>query len=125
MWSFTPCENSGDWQAAAILSARLLEAYTAIGAAPPKGFKCTSHNLRKGADSLASCIGASLHVVKYMGGWAKNNSVTEGNTSTPPWPHLQRRGITSVGSSQPDRFSKTRLRKPSALKYWKNVPTCK
>jgi hypothetical protein len=36
-----------------------------------------SHNLRKEAASAASCIGAPLPVIKYMGGWAKNNSLTE------------------------------------------------
>jgi hypothetical protein len=36
LWSFAPYENSNDWQAAATLSAWLLDAYTAIGAAPPK-----------------------------------------------------------------------------------------
>jgi hypothetical protein len=83
IWSFAPYENSGDWQAASILSAWLFDAYTAIGAAPPKGFKRTSHSLRKGAASGASCIEAPLHVVKYMGGWAKNNSVTEGKYIDP------------------------------------------
>jgi hypothetical protein len=80
LWSFAPYENSTDGQSAAILSAWLLDAYTAIGAAPPKGFKWTSHSLRKGAASAASCIGTPLHVVKYKGGWAKNTE----NTSTLP-----------------------------------------
>jgi hypothetical protein len=30
-----------------------------------------------------SCIGAPLHVVKYMGGWAKNTSVREGKYIDP------------------------------------------
>jgi hypothetical protein len=30
MWSFAPYDNSGDWQAAATLSAWLLEAYTRL-----------------------------------------------------------------------------------------------
>jgi hypothetical protein len=88
LWSFAPYENAGEWQAGANLSAWLLDAYTAIGATPPKGFKWTSHSLRKGAASAASCIGTPLHVVKYMGGWAKNSFVTEGKhidpTMTPP-----------------------------------------
>jgi hypothetical protein len=83
IWSFATYENSGDWQAAGTLSAWLLETYTAIGATPPKGFKWTSHSLRKGAASVASGIEASLHVVKYMGGWAKNNYVTEGKYIDP------------------------------------------
>ena len=78
VWSFTPYNNVGDWQATATLSASLLDVYAAIGATPPKGFKWTSHSLRKGAASVARCIGTPLHVVKYMGGWAKNSSVTEG-----------------------------------------------
>jgi hypothetical protein len=83
LWSFAPYENAGDSQAAATLFAWLLDAYTAIGATPSKGFKWTSHNLRKGAAAVARCIGTPLHVVKYMGGWAKNNSVTEGKHIDP------------------------------------------
>jgi hypothetical protein len=83
LWSFAPYENSGDWHANATLSAWLLDIYTAVSATPPNGFKWTSHSLRKGAASVASCIGAPLHVVKYMGGWAKNNSVTEGKYIDP------------------------------------------
>jgi hypothetical protein len=55
----------------------------AVGATPPDGFKWTSHSLRKGAAFAASCIGAPLHVVKYMGGWAQNISVTEGKYIDP------------------------------------------
>jgi hypothetical protein len=83
MVNFAPYENSGGWQAHATLSAWLLDAYNAIGAAPPKGIKSTSHSLRKGAASVASCIGPPLHVVKYMGGWAKNISVTKGKYIDP------------------------------------------
>jgi hypothetical protein len=83
LWSFAPYENAGDWQAAAPLSAWLLDAYTAIGATLPQGFKWTSHSLRKCAASAASCIGTPLHVVKYMGGWAKNISVAEGKYIDP------------------------------------------
>ena len=83
LWSFVPYENSSDWQAAATLSAWLRDACDAVGATPPGGFKWTSHSLRKGAASAASCIGTPLHVVKYMGGWAKNSSVTEGKYIDP------------------------------------------
>jgi hypothetical protein len=72
--SFAPYEKSGDWQANATLSVKILDACTAIGDALPKGFKLTLHILRKGA---ARCIGTPLHVVKYMGGWAKNGSEIE------------------------------------------------
>jgi hypothetical protein len=68
LWSFAPYENAYDWQAATTLSAWLLDTYTAIAAAPPKGFKWTSHSLHKGAASAASYIGTPLHVVKYMVG---------------------------------------------------------
>jgi hypothetical protein len=81
LWSFAPYENSANWQVAATLYAWLLDPYTAIGAAPPKGFK--SHSLRKGASSVASCIGTPLHVVKYMGGWANNSSVIKGKCIDP------------------------------------------
>jgi hypothetical protein len=50
------------------------------------------------------------------------------NTSTPPWPHLQRYGSTSASSSQPHRFNKTRLIGCASLrlwKYWQNVPSGK
>jgi hypothetical protein len=83
LWSFVPYENSGDWQVFATLSAWLLDACDAVGAKPPSGFKWTSHSLRKGAASAASCIGTPLHVVKYMGGGAKNSSVTEGKYIDP------------------------------------------
>jgi hypothetical protein len=33
--------------------------------------------------SAAMCIGAPLPVIKYIGGWAKNNSVTEGKYIDP------------------------------------------
>jgi hypothetical protein len=62
---------------ASTLSAWLLEAYTAIGATPFISFKWTSPNLQKCAVSAARCIGAPLHVIKYMSGWAKNNAVKE------------------------------------------------
>jgi hypothetical protein len=55
----------------------------ALGKAPPTGFKWASHNLRKDAASSASCIGAPLLVVKYMDGWAENNSITEGKCIDP------------------------------------------
>jgi hypothetical protein len=65
------------------MAPRRLYRLTAIGAEPPKGFKWTSHSLRKGAASASSGIGTLLHVVKYMGGWAKNNSMTEGKHIDP------------------------------------------
>jgi hypothetical protein len=83
LWSFAPYDNSGVWQAAPTLSASLLDAYTAIGAARPRGFKWTSHSLRKCAASVASCIATPLHVVKYMGGWTTNSLVTEGKYIDP------------------------------------------
>jgi hypothetical protein len=42
MWSFAPCENAGDLQAAATLSAWLLDAYTAIGTAVPHLLKVSN-----------------------------------------------------------------------------------
>jgi hypothetical protein len=39
--------------------------------------------------SDAGCIGAPLHVIKHMGGWAKNNFVIEGKYIDPtitPYP---------------------------------------
>jgi hypothetical protein len=54
-----------------------------INTTAPAGFKWTSLIFRKGADSAASCIGAPLPVIKYMGGWAKNSSVTEGKYIDP------------------------------------------
>jgi hypothetical protein len=77
-WSFSPAEASAEWGAASTLSALLALALRIINTAAPSGFKWTSHNLRKGAASVASCIGAPLLLIKYMGGWAKNSSVTDG-----------------------------------------------
>jgi hypothetical protein len=82
-WSFSSSENSADWGAASTVSAWLALALQAINTSAPAGFKWTSHNLRKGAASAASCIGAPLPVIKYMGGWAKNISVTEGRYIDP------------------------------------------
>jgi hypothetical protein len=42
-----------------------------------------AHNLWKGAASAAICIGVPFLFIKYMGGWAKNNSVTEGKYIDP------------------------------------------
>jgi hypothetical protein len=77
-WSFSPADPSAAWGAAPTISAwHALSLLTVKTAAPP-GFKWTSHSLRKGAASAASCIGAPLPVIKCMGGRAKNSSVTEG-----------------------------------------------
>jgi hypothetical protein len=67
-WSFSPAEPSADWGAASTISAWLALALLAVNASAPAGFKWKSHSLRKGAASVASCIGAPLPVIKYMGG---------------------------------------------------------
>jgi hypothetical protein len=82
-WSFSPAEASAEWGAASTLSAWLALALRTVSTAAPSGFKWTSHNLRKGAASAASCIGAPLPTIKYMGGWAKSSSVTEGKYIDP------------------------------------------
>jgi hypothetical protein len=82
-WSFSPSENSADWGATSIVSAWLALALQTVNTSAPAGFKWTSHSLRKGAASAANCIGAPLPVIKYLGGWAKNSSVTEGNNIDP------------------------------------------
>jgi hypothetical protein len=82
-WSFSPAEPSADWGAASTISAWLTLALLAVNTSAPAGFKWTSHSLRKGAASAASCIGAPLPEIKYMGGWAKNSSVTEGKYIDP------------------------------------------
>jgi hypothetical protein len=71
-------EPSEKWHAAATLSSKLALALRTINTTAQVGFKWTSHGLRKGAASAASCIGDPLPVIKYMGGWAKNSSMTEG-----------------------------------------------
>jgi hypothetical protein len=82
-WSFSPSEPSADWGAASTISAWLALALLAVNASAPADFKWTSHTLRKGAASAASCIGAPLPVIKSMGGRAKNSSVTEGKYIDP------------------------------------------
>jgi len=82
-WSCSPSEPSAEWGAAATISAWLTLALRTVNSAAPAGFKWTSHSLRKGAASAASCIGAPLPVIKFMGGWAKNSSVTEGKYIDP------------------------------------------
>jgi hypothetical protein len=82
-WSFAPDESSADWGAPATVSAWLALALLTVNTSAPAGFKWTSHSLRKGAASAAICIGAPLPVIKYMGGWAKNSSVTEGKYIEP------------------------------------------
>jgi hypothetical protein len=83
LWSFSPFENSADWGAASTVSAWLALALRTVNTSAPAGFKWTSHSLRKGAASAANCIGEPLPVIKDMGGWAKNNSVTEGKYIDP------------------------------------------
>jgi hypothetical protein len=82
-WSFSLAEPSADWGAASTISVWLALALLTVSASAPTGFKWTSHSLRKGAASAASSIGAPLPVIKYMGGWAKNSSVTEGKYIDP------------------------------------------
>jgi hypothetical protein len=82
-WSFSLAEASADRGAASTLSALLSLALRTVNTSAPAGFKWTSHNLRKGDASAASCIGAPLPVIKYMGGRAKNSSVTEGKYIDP------------------------------------------
>jgi hypothetical protein len=79
----SPSEASADWGAASTVSAWLSLALLTVNTSAPAGFKWTSHSLRKGAASAASCTGAPLPVIKYMGGWAKNSSVTEGKYIDP------------------------------------------
>jgi hypothetical protein len=81
--SFSLAETSADWGAASTISTWLALALLTINTSAPAGFKWTSHSLRKGAASAASCIGAPLPVIKYMDGWAKNSSVTEGKYIDP------------------------------------------
>jgi hypothetical protein len=75
--SFSRAEASADWGAASTISTWLALALLTIHTSAPAGFKWTSHNLRKGAAPVSSCIGAPLPVIKYMGGWAKNISAIE------------------------------------------------
>jgi hypothetical protein len=82
-WSFSPAEASAEWGAASTISAWLSLSLRTVNTSAPSGFKWTSHILRNGDASAANCIGAPLPVIKYMGGWAKNNSVTEGNYIDP------------------------------------------
>eukprot|EP00873_Tetraselmis_striata_P029579 jgi/Tetstr1/449843/TSEL_036906.t1 len=75
-WSVFPLESSATWSVSATLTEWLREAYLAAGARPPTGVKWTSHSLRKGAASAASCIfGVPLPVIKHMGDWSKNSDV--------------------------------------------------
>jgi hypothetical protein len=72
-WRCSLAEASADWGAASTISAWLALALLTFNTSAPAGSKWTSHSLRKGAASAASCIGAPLPVIKHMGGWAKNN----------------------------------------------------
>jgi hypothetical protein len=82
-WSFAHSEASAEWGAASTISAWLALTLLTVDTSAPAGFKWISHSLRKGDASAANCIGAPLPVIKYMGGWAKNNSVTEGKYIDP------------------------------------------
>eukprot|EP00873_Tetraselmis_striata_P015541 jgi/Tetstr1/435805/TSEL_024694.t1 len=74
-WSISPLESSATWSASATLTEWLREAYLAACAQPPTGFKWTSHSLRKGAASAASCVGVPLPTIRHMGDGSKNNDV--------------------------------------------------
>jgi hypothetical protein len=58
LWSFSLAEASAEWGGASTISARLSLSLRTINTSAPTGFKWTSHSLRKGAASAASCIGA-------------------------------------------------------------------
>eukprot|EP00873_Tetraselmis_striata_P022830 jgi/Tetstr1/443094/TSEL_031150.t1 len=82
-WSISPLESSATWSVSATLTEWLREAYLAAGARPPTGFKWTSHSLRKGAASAASCVGVPLPAIKHMGDWSKNSEVVTGKYIDP------------------------------------------
>jgi hypothetical protein len=121
-WGLSPSEASAEWGAAATLSAWLALALRTVNTSAPSGFKWTSHRLRKGAASAASCIGAPLPVIKYMGGWARNRFVPEGKfidpTMTPT--HAAWRFFRWLAPSPPATL--IWLCKPLALSSWQNVP---
>jgi hypothetical protein len=122
LWSFSPVEPSADWGAASTIPAWLALALLTVNTSAPAGFKWTSHSLRKGAASAASCIGAPLPVITCMGGWAKNISVTEGKYIDPtmtPTPAAWRIFGWLTPSPPQHQFW---LCKPLALGYWQNVP---
>eukprot|EP00873_Tetraselmis_striata_P010032 jgi/Tetstr1/430296/TSEL_020121.t1 len=81
--SISPLESSATWPVSATLTEWLREAYLAAGARPPTGFKWTSHSLRKGAASAASCVGVPLPAIKHMGDWSKNSEVVTGKYIDP------------------------------------------
>jgi hypothetical protein len=83
LWSFSRAEASAEWGAASTISVLLSLSLRTLNTSAPAGFKWTSYSLRKGAASGASCIGASLPVIKYMDGWTKNSSVTKGKYIDP------------------------------------------
>eukprot|EP00873_Tetraselmis_striata_P010238 jgi/Tetstr1/430502/TSEL_020309.t1 len=82
-WSISPLESSATWSVSATLTEWLREAYLAAGARHPTGFKWTSHSLRKGAASAASCVGVPLPAIKHMGDWSKNSEVVTGKYIDP------------------------------------------
>eukprot|EP00873_Tetraselmis_striata_P014826 jgi/Tetstr1/435090/TSEL_024058.t1 len=77
-WSVSPLEPSATWTSSTTLTEWLRDAYLAAGAPPPPGFKWTSHSLRKGAASAASCVDVPLPAIKHMSDWSKNNDVVTG-----------------------------------------------
>jgi hypothetical protein len=121
-WSFSPDEVSAEWGASSTISAWLSLSLCTVQTSAPSGFNWTSHSLRKGAASAASCIGAPLPVIKYMGGWAKNSSVTAGKyidpTMTPTSAAWRFFGWLAPSPPQ-HRFW---LCKPLAFDYWQNAP---
>ena len=75
-WALAPAEETELWTANT-LSKWLTTAYTSALCLPPAGFAWTSHNLRKGAASVAYAIGARLTDIRYAGGWSTNSTVLE------------------------------------------------
>ena len=53
----------------------LLRACSWLNFSPPKGFKWTSHSLRKGAASAASALLVPLNTICFIGGWSIKSSV--------------------------------------------------
>ncbi len=55
----------------------LQHACKATGNNPPKGFSWTSHNIRKGAASVANSIKVPLNDIRYSRGWSTNSNVVK------------------------------------------------
>ncbi len=75
-WALALAEETELWTANTH-SGWLMNAYTTTLCRPPAKFAWTSHNLRKGAASVAYAIGASLTNIRYAGGWSTNSTVLE------------------------------------------------